>query len=461
MVKGLTIYQFAGGGINFPIGHGQPIIEEVEFNGMAADKWAINCENLPDGLFAGNFQKLRGWSEQAGFYAGGFLNLNCLSVDCHLHNSFLTHQEKNGPTNYMRNALVFTASENQFEHTGGNNSNHTFFSLDGFSFGCTFTNNYSEGTWGCLVKTGGTVGGTVVGLEVRNWYAYNYEETVLGGGSPAATLVDMRNRPFNAHIAGLSYLGGPSLSGGGYLVDDPFHVGDGEGVHRFRNLSTGAQAGRLLGQTFTGKGHDGVVRSTYNQNETWRRSGRGIFPTNPNQGVGNATNFTIFLLTDVGATRGVWTATTVYNLHDTVLVGVNIYEMRGDAFGGDTGTSGSSPPAGNDPNTDVGDGVLLWRWLREDGDINKVQPGAYLLSLTVRTADKNNAASALYWVLYDDQSADYTTIMQIGTTQVKGASPPTSLLTSVSSRGVFSLSAIQGAAAAHECSYAWHKLQAL
>jgi hypothetical protein len=303
MVKGLTIYQFAGGGINFPIGHGQPVIEEVEFNGMGAAFWAINCENLPDGIFTGNFQKLRAWSEQSGYYAGGFLNLNCLNVNNHLHNSFLTHQEKNGPTNYIRNALIFTASENQYEHTGGNNKNHTFFSLDGFSFGCSFVNNYTEGTWGKLVDTSGPAGGTVVGLEVRNWYAYSYEAGVLGGGMPAPIMVDMRNRPFNAHIDGLTYISPHTLPGGGYLVDDPFHSGDREGVHRFRNMSSGAQAGRLLGQTFTGKNHAGNVVSTYNQNETWRRHGRGIFPTNPSQGVGNASNFIIFLLTDVGPTR--------------------------------------------------------------------------------------------------------------------------------------------------------------
>ena len=239
-----------------------------------------------------------------------------------------------------------------------------------------------------------------------------------------------------------------AVAAGNPIVDDPYHAVVGEGVTRFNNQSTGAQANRILSQLDQGISHTGVRVGTHNPIESGRRSGRGIFPVNADQGVGNPTNFTIFLPTDVGA-KGAWTTATVYDPGDEVTNGSNVYRYQGVV----AGTSGASAPTGTSLTADVGDGVLLWRYQRADGDLKQVQPGAYLLGVTIRSANKSHAASGYYIVTFDDQATnDYTDVMQIGTTRIKGVNP-TSLAVTTTPRGVLTVTANQGTAEPHECSF--------
>jgi hypothetical protein len=460
-ISGIKFRGSTGGGIDFAVGIGQSVLDSLEFDGMPVNRQALHCDNA-NGMFTANILNCRFWTEEFQFN-GNILSLGgAVNVNIHFHDNFITHMKANAANAVVNNSIITVADSNQFEHTGGvtANFNHTFWSFTGFNFGASFVNNYLEGTWGCLVRASAT-SGALIGAEIRNLYAYEYDETITGGGTPSPFIADFRNLTKNARVEGVTVINGCVAVGGGYLFDDPWHAMDGEGVHRFWNASSGNQANRLVSQLLTGKNQSGTVVSVYNQNESWRRTGRGMFPTNPNQGVGSFTNFTIFLPTDVGVTRGVWATATVYTTRDTVLNGPSVYECRGPVAGGTSGTSGATAPSGADPNNDVSDGVLLWRYLRADADLNKVQPGGYLLALTVRTADLASARSALYYVIFDDYGTDYTTCMQIGTDQTKGASAPSSLIVSVTNRGIFSVSAMQAAAVAHQCSFAWTKMQAL
>jgi hypothetical protein len=455
IIDGLKIRTQAGGGIDFVVGIGQSQIHGVEFDGMDVNKFALRCDNA-NGMFTANISDCRFWTEEFQFN-GNILSLGgTVNVNVNFHDNFITHMKANAANAVVNNGIITAVSSNQFEHTGGatKNINHTFWSFTGFNFGASFVNNYLEGTWGCFVRAG-AASGALIGVEIRNLYAYEYDETITGGGTPAPFIADFRNLTKNAHVEGVTVINGCTSAGGGYLFDDPWHAMDGEGVHRFWHASAGAQLNRKVSQLLTGKSHTGAVVSVYNQNESWRRTGRGIFPVNANQGVGNPTNFTVFLPTDVGPTNGAWTTATTYQHRDTVSAGGNVYEMRSSV-----GISGASAPTGTSLTTDVGDGVLLWRYLRADNDLNKVQPGGYLLAVTIRATDKNHAATGLYYVIFDDQSTDYTTVMQIGTTQTKGT-PPTSLAVTTTNRGVLTVTANQGVGQAHECSFAWTKMQAL
>lgn len=63
--------------------------------------------------------------------------------------------------------------------------------------------------------------------------------------------------------------------------------------------------------------------------------------------------------------------------------------------------------------------------------------GSYLVNLTLRTSDSNNARTALYWVVFDDAStSDYTTAQLIGAQISKGASAPTVLGLAVDQSGL-------------------------
>lgn len=401
------------------IGMGQANIERVEFNGMAAGKYAVN---------------------------------SIISLNVHFHDSFVTHMKKNGPNSILKNNAILSVNNNQFEHTGGDAGvEHTFWSLTGFSFLSNFYDNYLEGTWGCFVRQGDPAA-ALIGLEVRNTFARQNPSGVpdVPNGKPNPIVVDLRNTTKYAVVDGLVYHSAVSaVAAGNPIVDDPYHAVVGEGVTRFNNQSTGAQANRILSQLDQGISHTGVRVGTHNPIESGRRSGRGIFPVNADQGVGNPTNFTIFLPTDVGANKGAWTTATVYDPGDEVTNGSNVYRYQGVV----AGTSGASAPTGTSLTADVGDGVLLWRYQRADGDLNKVQPGAYLLGVTIRSANKSHAASGYYIVTFDDQATnDYTDVMQIGTTRIKGVNP-TSLAVTTTPRGVLTVTANQGTAEPHECSF--------
>ncbi len=456
-VGGVKFTTESGGGIEFLAGVGQSDIHHLEFDGMGSGKFAIQC-TAANSMFMTDIHDNRFISEEFPF-AGGILNLTgAVNLNVHFHDNFATHMKANAANVVVHNAINSVFDVNQFEHTGGiaSNMEHSFVSFTGFSFNVSLRDNYLEGTWGCFARAADNTG-ALIGLELRNLYCYEYDATIQGGGTQSPIILDLRNTSYGVHVRNVTHLNGHALAGGGYLFHDTFHQMDGEGVHNFRMASTGAQANRFVEPLLTGKNHSGTVVSVFNPNESGRRSGRGLFPTNPNQGIGNPSNFTIYLPTDVGPTKDAWVTATSYTPRDTVKVGTRIYEMRSPSVG----TSGATPPPGTDLNNNVSDGTLAWRYLGEDNDLLKCQPGGYLLAVTVRTADRAHARTGLYFVIFDDYGTDYTTCMQVGTDQTKGASAPTALIVSVSNRGVFSVTATQAAAVAHECSYAWTKMQAL
>lgn len=398
-----------GGGFKFTEGTAQALFKRVEFNGMAAGARAISIET-PGGIFDLDIGYCRFIGEDFPFL-GQALFCDKLIINTHWHDNFLANVGTPGATSSIRDAVVLSCESSEFAgaHTVPNsNFDHTYWELAGFCFSLNFQNNYQEGTGGCFVRVGKD--STTINLDICNYNSYQYgQEVYWMVGTPSEMIFDGRNRAFNVHVDEILYKNHNLNRGGGYIFNDPWHDMDGEGVHRFWNIkgstntTSEPQAQRLVEQLLTGLDHTGAMVSVYNQDETWRRSGRGRFPTNPDQGVGNATNYTIFLPTDVPATRGAWAATTPYTYHDEASVGAEVYECRG------SGISGVVPPTGTNPDVDVGDGVLLWRWLRTSGDPLKSQPGGYELNLTVGTPDFEHCLSARYEIIFDNRTTnDYT-----------------------------------------------------
>jgi hypothetical protein len=401
-VGGMKFTTQNGGGVEFLAGVGQSDIHHLEFDGMGTGKFAIQCLAAND-MFMSNIHDNRFISEEFPFN-GGILNLTgAVTLNIDYHDNFATHMKANAANIVLNNALNCRFAINQFEHTGGitNNSDHTFISLTGFSFTIDASDNYLEGTWGCFLRAG-AAGGALIGVNITGFYGYEYDETIAGGGTPSPIIGDFRNLTKNAHVDNVNYLNGCVAFGGGYLFPDLFHAMDGEGVHRFRNNSTGNQAKRFVEPLLVGLDHTGTMVSVHNPNETYRRSGRGVFPANADQGVGNLSNFTIFLPTDVPATRGAWVNNRFYSLRDTVTASGNVYEAR------TSGLSGPTTPTGTNPAVDVGDGLLLWRYLRSATvDANKIESGAYDLDITAEDAIGDHALTAFYKVIFDDKTIDY------------------------------------------------------
>lgn len=169
-------------------------------------------------------------------------------------------------------------------------------------------------------------------------------------------------------------------------------------LKKFRNQSSGNQVARFVKQTYIGQSITATDGSFHPNEAVNVEEVRGFAVQNANQGSGAATSWTVYLPTDV-------------------------------ALG---------------------------------GDASKIVEGSYDLVLTIRSADSNHATTARYWVIFDNNSNDYTTVQQIGTTVNKGTNP-TALAVTVSNVGVLSVTANQGGGItqAHDLSFFWKRLHLL
>ena len=73
------------------------------------------------------------------------------------------------------------------------------------------------------------------------------------------------------------------------------------------------------------------------------------------------------------------------------------------------------------------------------------KPGGYLVNINLKTSDANHARSGLYWVVFDDASAnDFITAQLIGTQISKGGVPPSVLTLAVDNAGLCTVTSTAG-----------------
>ena len=221
--------------------------------------------------------------------AGKYAVNSIISLDVHFRQPFVTHMKKNGPNSILKNNAILSVNNNQFEHTGGEtpaSSTPSGASLASRFFPTSMTTTSRE--------PGAASSGRVtrrprsLGWRSGNTFARQNPSGVpdVPNGKPNPIVVDLRNTTKYAVVDGLVYHSAVSAVARAPIVDDPYHAVVGEGVTRFNNQSTDAQANRILSQLDQGISHTGVRVGTHNPIESGRRSGRGIFPVNADQGVG-------------------------------------------------------------------------------------------------------------------------------------------------------------------------------
>ncbi len=72
------------------------------------------------------------------------------------------------------------------------------------------------------------------------------------------------------------------------------------------------------------------------------------------------------------------------------------------------------------------------------------QPGAYLVNITLIESDLDHARSELYWVVFDNDTNDFTTAQSMTTAITKGGSAPSAMSLAVDNAGVCTVTSTAG-----------------
>jgi hypothetical protein len=378
----------AGGGVDFSLGMGQADIERVEFNGMAASKYAVNCTHA-NGAFMIGIRHGRFWS-QTGTFLGGILKIAdpsealSLSLNTFFEHNFCTHLDKNGNAIELHNATGAYFGHNQFECTAASITNQAFVSLSGTGFTPQFRGDYIEQPWKCYVKvTSGSEyrAGSITDLFCRQ----------PSNGSADCKILDLSGGIGNAgwKVDRVIFSSSVVTAGTAFLIDDPWHNVE---IGYVQNISGGNQANRLVSQLFVAKA-DGAYANSH---------------------LGSA----------LPAMR----------------------EAAGQAFKADAGLGALACTIEVPLLTDVEnwkDGAVL--------DATKVISGVYRLTATcmVSGGGSNGHSVTGSWRLKYNRARSYNVANKIDTDDSDGANAPTALTAAVSNNGVLTLSATQAISANH------------